>query len=245
MKNEEEYFNKLLSILKPYNIKDLEVFRCGRNRDGGYVIPVILPKLTNKLVSVGISNDISFEEHFCKENKSIEVFCFDHTINNLPEDIDKKNIKYHFFKKGLGLNKPNLVSIQKAFKLCEIKQDDKIFLKMDAEGAEWKCGFKNFDFKNVLGIVLELHTLNEIQKAKNYFDCLKNINDKFLCIHVHGNNCEELFDYKNKKIPRVIEVTFINKELVKDNKFKIWNFSSPTKIDQRNCLREELHFRYW
>lgn len=61
-----------LNSLRPVITNDL--IRVGRNQDGGYVVN--LKSISNsKLISLGISDDWSFEEHYNKiTNQSIVMY---------------------------------------------------------------------------------------------------------------------------------------------------------------------------
>ena len=58
----------------PIYIKNSHLVRIGSTYDGGYVLPKILLKNTNLLISLGIGDNWEFEKHFskcseCKVNK--------------------------------------------------------------------------------------------------------------------------------------------------------------------------------
>jgi len=64
--------------------------------------------------------------------------------------------------------------------------------------------------------------------------------DHFYLVHVHPNNCcdhnVDIFTVKNAKgrIPNVLELTFINKNLVKHAEISN-NQHHPSLIDMQNC----------
>ena len=65
--------------MSPYIIKHL--IRLGNKGDGGYVIPKKLIKETESLISLGISNDWSFEEDFKKKHPNLIIHAYDHSIS--------------------------------------------------------------------------------------------------------------------------------------------------------------------
>jgi len=69
-----------LSFLCPYEC-DLE--RVGSKRDGGYVLPSKVVRETHHLLSIGISNDWSFEETLTRCNKGMKVYAFDRSVGSL------------------------------------------------------------------------------------------------------------------------------------------------------------------
>ncbi len=70
---------KLPIFLKPK--KEYNLIRLGKNNDGGYLVSENSIKNSNKLISMGIKNDWSFERDFCKKNKNIKIYLYDNTLN--------------------------------------------------------------------------------------------------------------------------------------------------------------------
>ena len=56
-------------FLKPYFIKKDELTRLGSIDDGGYVLPIKDIKLSDVLISLGISDNWDFEKDFSKRSK--------------------------------------------------------------------------------------------------------------------------------------------------------------------------------
>ena len=68
----------MINIKKLHPI-DIELIRLGKDNDGGYVIPKIIFKKSDGLLSFGINKDWSFENDFYKKNRII-IHCYDHTV---------------------------------------------------------------------------------------------------------------------------------------------------------------------
>ena len=68
----------MINIKKLHPI-DIELIRLGKDNDGGYVIPKIIIKKSDGILSYGINKDWSFENDFNKKNKLI-IHCYDHTV---------------------------------------------------------------------------------------------------------------------------------------------------------------------
>ena len=66
-------------ILKPQYNYDL--IRVGRDNDGGYLVEKKSLENTQSLISLGISNDWSFEESFLNKKKNISIKCFDDLLD--------------------------------------------------------------------------------------------------------------------------------------------------------------------
>jgi len=89
--------------------------------------------------------------------------------------------------------------------------DLSIFLKMDIEGGEFLCLPQLIPYMNKInGMAIEFHNLS-ITKTK-FEMVLDEISKKFYVSHVHGNNFKKFIEKTN--IPSVLEMTFINKNLV-------------------------------
>ena len=64
--------------LKPDGLYKL--IRVGKDNDGGYLVCEESVINSDTLISFGISDDFSFEEHFQKIN-NINILAYDHTVN--------------------------------------------------------------------------------------------------------------------------------------------------------------------
>lgn len=96
----------------------------------------------------------------------------------------------------------------------ELRIEGDIFLKIDTEGAEFDyfLGEDIDDLESfVVGIVLEVHWLDQPQNQEKFVKMMEKINKHFVLVHVHGNNWGGEFTYEGFIIPRVPEFTFINK----------------------------------
>ena len=70
---------KLPKYLQPkYSFKKIRV---GKKYDGGYVAPLLAIKKSESLISFGMYDDWSFEKHFSKLNKKINIFVYDGSVN--------------------------------------------------------------------------------------------------------------------------------------------------------------------
>lgn len=201
----------LISCLKPEDTF-LTKIRLGPNEDGGYVVPEIILEKCNYLFTYGVGSDIRYEEDFV-EKYGKPAFLFDHTINHINTDHLRQGLK--FFPQGLGVNKDNCRDWYENYKELDCTGD--ILLKIDIEGREYEY-FKNTDIlqlkENVAGLLLEVHWIDNEQNLKDTIDILNKIKENFILCHIHGNNWGELWDYKGYQLPKVLELTFINKKLV-------------------------------
>jgi hypothetical protein len=227
---------KKLNFLSPYIVKDL--VRLGNKNDGGYVIPKSLTKETDFLVSLGISNDWSFDEDFKKTNPAIHIHGYDHTISSR---VFKRNIRYlilnmfllRFSWKKLkdsiyllfayqSFFKGDVIHFQKRIHNRQDYPDDitlddvilktkskKIFLKIDIEGSEYRIIDSIVKHANkISGIAIEFHETDPFRL--NFISAIKKLQKKFKIVHFHPNN---FGGYAKDGLPETPEITFINNKI--------------------------------
>ena len=66
------FFPKFLKPKKKFLLK-----RLGKENDGGYLVDINSLTASNTLISLGINDDWSFELDAQKENKNINIVCYD------------------------------------------------------------------------------------------------------------------------------------------------------------------------
>lgn len=208
--------------------------RLGIARDGGYVICRDDMKEADFLLSFGLSSEWSFEQKFAMSNPNSPIHIYDYSVGLIVfiENFFRECIKFlawrsnfrliteklrvifryiSFFRNGRlhfrsRIASPlhgNLdVSIAEVFSRVT---SNKIFLKVDIEGSEYRVLSEIFEFKDrIVGIAIEFHDVNFMFDKFN--DALILLNKAFDIIHVHGNNYS-YFD-KVSKLPDAIELTF-------------------------------------
>jgi hypothetical protein len=210
--------------------------RVGKNNDGGYVI-CSLPDSYDLFISGGISNDISFEQHFLNLYPSLKCYAFDGTINSLPSNDQRIT----FVKKNLGKHEtPETTNLKQYMDKC-----DNIFMKIDIEGHEFRLfpELENYMSK-IKQLVLEIHSPGDIKLHPVYFKGLSDIDHEFMfkmfaminkthtLVHVHANNGCAIHVYDGIVLPNVFECTFIRNDFVTvktPNKTPL-----PLNIDMKN-----------
>ncbi len=251
------HIHKNLNFLAPYKIDGL--IRIGSKGDGGYLIPKCLINKTEFLVSLGISDNWSFDAHFKELKPSLKIHAYDHTISNR---FFKKNIKNIFlnmltlrfsWKKLLNsilvwkaynnffvgevkhFQKRIFNKFEKPFDITldeAIKQTNShnIFLKIDIEGGEYRI--IDCILKNsdkISGIAIEFHETEPLRKV--FVDAVKKIQSKFKIVHLHANN---FAGFGSDDFPESPEFTFINKKIrAKFNGKR--NFLPIKNMDYPNC----------
>jgi hypothetical protein len=225
----------------------------GVARDGGYVICGNDLHDADFLLSFGLSSEWSFEKDFAMRNPNIPIHVYDYSVSLivfmemfLRECVKflalRSNIRLVYSKFKVILNyikffkDPRLhfksriaspvhgnldVSIAKVFSRVP---SNKIFLKIDIEGSEYRVLGEISKYKDrIVGLAIEFHDINFM--FEKFYDALILLNKHFEIVHVHGNN----FSFFNtvSKLPDAIELTFSRRsEHVKKNQpFEVPNES--------------------
>tara|TARA_B100000029_G_C17370325_1_gene885907 strand:- start:180 stop:989 length:810 start_codon:yes stop_codon:yes gene_type:complete len=259
--------DKSLNYLAPNVTNDL--IRIGNNRDGGYVVTKKSILNCNCLISFGMADNFTIENDFLNYNKNNIVHVYDHTVNYLYfiKRIYKSFKRLFYFKssiKNISIKIQDFVKYKKILRnknfrhfrekvskassentanfskiINRLNNDSKIFLKSDIEGDEYV--FFNDLLKHsekINLIVVEFHNLDK--DRYKFKDLIMKIKKIFHLVHLHGNNYS---NYCEDGLPKVLEITFINKKYYKvleDN----FNKSFPIPgIDFPNIDdKEDLNF---
>jgi len=223
----------------------LEFVRLGKRHDGGYVVPKKAIEASDILMGYGIANDISFERDFT-ERFNKPSYGFDCGVEN----IKTGNPDCHFFNECIGTsdylykNQISSGKISTFFKQLQRLEliNKKILIKMDIEGAEYVVIddiLKNSN--NITGIIIEIHNRNG-KNNKKVIKLLSSLENSFVLVHVHGNNSCCGCKTNGFPIPCVIELTYINKNLISSYHISN-NQKHPLPIDEpNNSKRPDCEF---
>ena len=234
--SDKKDLHKFIKLFKPYNC-GYELVRFGDNSDGGYLLPNCLDNINN-CFSPGVGDNIGFEKNILK--RGISTFFLDHTINNFNFDIEKYE---NFTQKKLCVyDDDKNITLETWMNNSLIDRDRKndLILQMDVEGSEWNVlnQTPNNILKNFRIMVVEFHYLDEVSSKfilQKFSDTLKKILKDFTIVHIHPNNEMSPFNYRNFKIPRTLEVTFLRNDFVKE-KHKVNKL--PHHLDYKNVLNK-------
>ena len=212
-----------------------KLVRIGKNGDGGYLMPSILKQI-DYCFSAGVGKITSFEDHLLQYK--IKSFLADGTVNyNGPHDFLKKNINHYNDKKNITLD----VWINKKLKN---KVNNNLLLQMDIEGAEIETLYQTDIeiLKRFKCIIIEFHNFDYIVNSlglKIYSQIFSKILKNHLTVHIHPNNSNFSTLINGCKIPKIMEFTFINKNIIKYS--KPITYKLPHELDQKNNINlEEL-----
>ena len=250
----------LPKILKPYHINKSNLIRIGPEKDGGYIVDKRILNKSKVVITLGLNDDWDFEKDYLDKNSNSRIIAYDHTVNDqfwktrFKNDLISfllfKKIKFnqiidifkyfsylaffrgkneHLIKKVVPKKKKiNQVTVNEA-----LKDFQNTLLKIDIEGDEYGVLDQiNKNSKKINLLIIEFHNVKKnIKKIKKF---LKKSNLKI--IHIHANNYGGI---DKNGIPRVLEISLLNKKKFKISKNKS-NYSYPIcGLDYSNLKRRE------
>jgi hypothetical protein len=213
--------------------------RIGGNKDGAYLLPDDLQSI-KACFSPGVSNRKDFEDELLDRYGIVSHMC-DYTSD--PE-LFQTPLKdgQTFRKKWLDVNgRVDSISLEDWVKeLCPDVHDD-LILQMDIEGNEYRNLLSTPDaiLRRFRIIVIELHRLQVCNHPEEFNKelgpLLERLNEYFICVHAHPNNCGGDFQINGSllNIPNVHELTFLRRDRcdgVSEEKFLVPLLPHPLDI---------------
>lgn len=212
---------KFLNEIKVYDVGMTKI-RIGNESDGGYIALKELCENTNKVYTLGVGDDVSFEVDFLERFNPEEIVLFDPTIDFLPENRSRFTFYKNDWLDMIPLDIPN-----------------NSILKIDIEGAEWEdleLSEYHFTTKMFNQLIIEFHlfhacisndlspyftkiyqiAINEINQYLfgKYRKCLNFLNRYFYIFHIHANNSLPVITINQHSFPPLMEMSFVRKDLV-------------------------------
>lgn len=201
---------RLKSLLIPKTDKiQCPLKRFGSENDGGYLLFKDIG-LSTDLLSFGIGDNLDFEEELAPFVN--RILAFDGSIDKLPSDV----LGLEFRNKYVGdITSIDTVSITDI--IPELKSD-RLILKIDIEGAEWKVlgQLSDFHLARFDQIVGEFHGLSSMQSNQEIMErihILERLHSKFTLINSHPNNWSPYRVIKGVPVPDAVELTFLKNEI--------------------------------
>ena len=238
--NLRNFFNSI----KPVDIEE-GLIRIGGNNDGGYLIPNILEGI-EYCFSPGVAENASFEKEL-SENYNIKSFMCDLSVNNLP--IEDSSFK--FLKKNLNVysNEEN-ITFEDWFMSSIDENIGEAILQMDIEGYEYKVLYDIPQklLSNFRILVIEFHDFSRFlfEPVGYHFvtGVFEKILSEFSVVHIHENNCCPSTTMKGIRIPKVVEITFLNKNYMNPTGKEA---SIPHPLDEKNVpsLPDSYFPKFW
>jgi hypothetical protein len=224
------------------NLYKHKLIRIGSAYDGGYFVCPNSILSANNLISLGIETNWEFEKDFLKTNPKTIITCYDGQTNyklvlkfffiqiiktlllKFNFSLVKRSFKNLFeystlLKDKLNFNRKN-IGLKDGLTFEEvISQREKVFLKIDIEGSEYRILEDILEFKNSLvGLVIEFHDYDLNKKKIKRF--IKEIG--LILVHI---NINEMGGFSIENNPLVLELSF-SKNPIKSNMDE-QNFKTP------------------
>lgn len=225
---------------------EYELIRIGDINDGGYLLPNILDQV-NFCLSAGVGKTSLFEEQLEKKNiiSFLSDFSVDKPVNNLKTSIFQKKF-INSYNSDITLNINYWIESLKKNNNLVISNS---ILKIDTEGAEYEIlsGINENYLESFKILIIEFHNL-EFLGNEVMMQLINSIKKKllkyFLPVHIHPNNSSKLHDVSHLKVPSALEVTYLNKKLIRN--FKPID-QLPSKLDNKNISKKkDINLpKYW
>jgi hypothetical protein len=228
-----------------------DLTRLGRPNDGGYVVTSRSIKQASLILSMGLSDDWSFEEAFLARSAG-RAICFDHSVtkgfwrwhvfNNVRARNFKNALRFReyrrFFSNGraehrllkIGYDGPGEISLAS---ILQDVPDADIFLKVDIEGGEYRILDDVVRHQDrFTGIVMEFH---DVDLHRDRIDKFISSLRRHKIVALHPNNIGGVDSVGD---PIVIEITFTRDDLFRPAENEV-DYSMPN-----NPAAAELVVRY-
>jgi hypothetical protein len=209
-----------LDWLKPW---DVELARIGNPGDGGYLVPTALINKCDGLLSMGLGENWTFDEHWHELKPNDPIHMYDGTVTkaSLPEhawqwpDRDLCSMYEQFFNCTPGVrhymemigNGRTDTNLETCIRRLGVKN---IFLKMDIEGGEYTLIDDLIRYKdNILGMATEIHGVNT--RRDLFCQSMFKICSEYVIVHVHANIGVPPFGPEG--LTDALEITFLRKDL--------------------------------
>lgn len=201
----------------------VDLIRVGNpDTDGGYVVPADLVSSVDGVLSLGIGDDWSFDQHFQQLNPRCDLHAYDGTLQ--LEQFDNSMLaSYRQTFQGPAVHFAE--SVGKQFIRPEFTEFDtvierlnksNIFVKMDIEGGEYTLTRDIVDHRNIIaGLVIEYHGAASTSKHC-FLEELPQLTHHYQVVHVHANNSGPVIE----GFPDYLEITFLRRDLCESSQLR-------------------------
>jgi hypothetical protein len=202
----------LVKMIRPWTMASTAKVRIGNENDGGYVTPASALEC-DVVVSIGIGTDVSFD--LALAERGARILQFDHTVDGPPH----QHPNFVFTKLGWGpKTEGSFIGFDKIHSQLTKLNPLHSMLKFDIEGEEFDVlettrveHLKAFDV-----IVCEVHYLERLGDPIFFAkveSCFAKLTANHVPVHLHANNYQALILVEGVPIPRVLELSFLRKDL--------------------------------
>ena len=225
-----------LSWLAPLEVEGL--IRVGGSSDGGYVIPEVLLRDTDVLISMGLGHNWQFEMDVRALNPSARVHVYDHTVSEslfnreylaevaafLTGKVGRANVQRRrrrvrayraLFGTGATHFRERIHDRQDGDSVdiatvFKRAGGGRVFVKMDIEGTEYRVLEDVVSYSDrILGMAIEFHDTGPLRPVFEH--TMEVVRQRFEIVHVHANNF--MPPYRDG-FPEALEITVARKDLV-------------------------------
>ena len=218
-----------LRKLEPQEV--VRLVRVGSENDGGYVIPANLGQ-SSKLFSPGCDGMVHFERDLYRKFK-IPSVVLDH-ISKKPSDLEAF---IEFQDNWLDAStSENTISLRD-WVSANSEPNQTCILQMDIEGSEYEVlrNTPEYIIQKFHTIIVEFHYFEMIKNSFLFESKIQPVFDLLLQHHipifVNPNNCCGVVRFGNYSFPRVFEITFLNRNEVKETpEQNVSNFEPFTNV---------------
>ncbi len=206
-----------------------DLIRLGGDSDGGYLVPDDLEGIS-ACFSPGVSSVADFE--LAMADRGIRCFLADYSVDQAPV----QNPLFEFKKKFIGEEEGGIFTTLENWVNRSMPDGGDFLLQMDIEGAEYEV-FLAADpdlLKTFRIIVIEFHDLDALIDRYGFrmiSMVFRKILKDFEVVHIHPNNCSKPVEFKDFKIPPVMEFTFLRHDRITKSQ-PVADF--PHKLDVAN-----------
>ena len=161
-----------------------------------------------KLLLVSLAKSLLF---FIRDDRAFPLYRIKCLLKYF-QTLKTRNLFFFTLKVIPALNVASRNEISIIDILKRVEDSKKTFLKMDIEGGEYACLnsiLMTSQLKEMNGLVIEFHEIPK--RIDSFYSILSSLRDNFFVSNIHINNFEDNVGH----IPKVIEITFINRRFVK------------------------------
>ena len=202
----------LIKMIRPWTMAAMSKVRIGNDNDGGYVVPTIAMEC-DAVVSIGIGTDVSFD--IVLAERGARILQFDHTVEGAPQ----QHVNFHFSKLGWGpQTEGTFVSFDEIYSRLMALNPKHSLLKFDIEGEEFDVlETTRLEHLAVFDVIVcEVHYMERLGDPLFFAKVLSSftkLTANHVPVHLHANNYQNLILVEGVPIPRVLEISFLRKDL--------------------------------
>lgn len=218
--------------------------RVGSKNDGGYILPDLNYE-KGTLLSAGISDNCDFETELATAGMLVHML--DGSITAPPTEHPSFIFQSQFLAPISSA--PLYISFEDWLEQAdEIDVESRNVLKLDIEGSEWRVltELTESQLLSFSVIVVELHWIENFMDAWSLevmSRALDLLGSKFDIVNLHPNNFAGYFRVGEIEIPRVVEVSYLRRDLNRGSLHA--NSSFPNLNEPNDIESEELELPNW